>query len=536
MARSKKATISKILHTLCLAIAVISTLSVAVYFSYYRYKLGLVRFFDSDELAYLSWTAHLLAGYVPYKDFLFFLTPGYLFFLIPSFIGVGHSETIFETARFSSWIVSLGAALAVTLVAWQYRRRGWTALIAGLLFLFIPLPSNKVIEIRPDTLCFFFVMLGVAVQLGWMDAILGRQTIDRIFLRKISKRVFFSGMLYGLGIFIAQKALVPVACAWLLTVLFAGSVSGGSLGIRFRHTAYLVIVFSIGLLVFPGILLVWAATMGKIDDVIYILTKFPIEQSVIFRRYYIPPEFFFYPTDVVYGVYGEHIGYIASTLIWTFGIGMGVFRFFTPFAVTVRARYFREILLPVLLLAQLFSYLYFVPAHHSQYLIPIVMFVVVFVADAFGSLWRIVSRNIFATISFTGIWILLLLILIKGFSIVFLTQINWRNTITVSEFSKIQTAIPTTEPILDLVGLTMFHPYPYYVCCNPFKQWDGALSRPLPSTMPALEKVNYIYQGWGRLVSMFSGEEAEYIRDNFEPIGQGTLLKRKTIPIPAGLE
>lgn len=530
----KTVQLRNILPRICAIFGILATCVVIGYFSFIRYKIGLVRFFDADELAYMSWTAHFLSGSMPFRDFLYFNFPGYLLFLIPAFVGAGQTALPFESARVLSFFVSIGAAASVTLVAWQFRR-GWTALAAGLLFLFLPLPSHKVMEIRPDTLSFVFVLLGMALQLGWMDSMLSHISAYGSHPEKLFARVFGSGVLYGLGIFVLSKALVPVAVACVVALLFVVSALPGPFSKRVSPLLKLAIVFSIGLLLFPGLCLVWAAATGQFGTVLYLLTTFPMEANIIARMFYMPPEFFFYQSDLVYGVWGEHIGYIANQVLWIFCIGLSVFRLLTPLSVTTRARFFRELFIPVSFATQLFSYLYLVPVHHAQYLIPIAMLLVVFLADGIGFVWRLLSRSIPGSLGFFVIWVLLLFNLVKAFDTVYLPKLSWIDTEVVPEFTKIQSSIPTTEPILDLVGLTMFHPYPYYACCIPFGQFAPSLSRPLPPLLPVLARVNYIFQGRLGRVSTFSGAEAAYIRENFEPIGTGELLKRKTIPTPQGL-
>jgi len=56
-----------------------------LYLLYEKYRLGLVRYFDMDEYAYLNWTAHMVSGDMPYRDFLYQLPPGFLIILAPVF-------------------------------------------------------------------------------------------------------------------------------------------------------------------------------------------------------------------------------------------------------------------------------------------------------------------------------------------------------------------------------------------------------------------------------------------------------------------
>lgn len=164
------------------------------------------------------------------------------------------------------------------------------------------------------------------------------------------------------------------------------------------------------------------------------------------------------------------------------------------------------------------------------------MLLVVFLADGIGFVWRILTRSIPGSLVFIVVWVLLLFNLVKAFDVVYIPKLSWGNGQTITEFEKINRSIEKTDSLLDLVGIALYHPYPYYACCIPFGQFAPALSTPLPPLLPVLERVSYIYQGLLYRSVMFSGAEASYIQEHFEPIGNGELLRRKTVPIPPGLQ
>src|SRR3990172_4488482 len=82
-----------------------------VFLMYWRWKVGLTRFFDVDEFSYLHWTADFARGSRPYTDFFMFFTPGFLWFFAPLVFLFPHGPMIFLAAR----VVSLGI-FAVMLV------------------------------------------------------------------------------------------------------------------------------------------------------------------------------------------------------------------------------------------------------------------------------------------------------------------------------------------------------------------------------------------------------------------------------------
>ncbi|MFH0749570.1 MAG: hypothetical protein V1917_01475, partial [Candidatus Gottesmanbacteria bacterium] len=140
-------------------ILTILTLGVGIYFLYWKFQLGLVRYFDIDEFAYLWWTSHMHQGVMPYRDFLFGVTPGFLWFLSPLF-AFFHGVTPMVVGRILMCIVFTSLAVSAGVLFWEMRK-SWLAVAVPLFLIFLPLPADKFLEIRPDTLSLLFVLLGM---------------------------------------------------------------------------------------------------------------------------------------------------------------------------------------------------------------------------------------------------------------------------------------------------------------------------------------------------------------------------------------
>jgi len=171
--------------------------AVSIYFLYFKWQLGLTRYFDVDEFAYLWWASHMHQGSMPYRDFFFFGTPGFLWLLTPLF-SFFSGITAFIAARYLMFFVYLFFLLAATLLFFEMRK-SWIALFVPVLLLFLPLPSDKFLEIRPDTVAITLFLFGLTLQMKGMN----EQAKHRIHF-------FIIGVLYACALVVSQKMVVLV--------------------------------------------------------------------------------------------------------------------------------------------------------------------------------------------------------------------------------------------------------------------------------------------------------------------------------------
>ena len=489
---------------------------------YWRWKVGLTRFFDVDEFSYLHWTADFARGSRPYTDFFMFFTPGFLWFFAPLVFLFPHGPMIFLAAR----VVSLGI-FAVMLVLLgvlfaSIRGRRW-ALLPVVLLAFLPMPYDKFLETRPDNLATLLAFGGLVFQ---VSALLGAKKSQALW--------FWSGMCYmaSLVVFVKTLPFVLVGCA--IAILDSVWGKGVPFGVWWKNLLRRkpdpdIRAFFVGLLIPLGVFLVWVSSLGDIGKVWYSLTKLPFEANMIGKLGLMEPHLFFFPNGSFYGGSATVTnGLILNHTLWFIGIIAGVVRFFTPFIAAAgdRRKALAELLIGGVFVLSVVLYVQFFPLKHSQYLIPIALFIAYYSSDAFvlGLQWINKTMGIIA----------LGLVLIAGAYIIGKTTIEvnqvklfWSNTVQLQQVALLVDSIPPQAEVLDLEGRMLFWRDPYYICCVPFGSFTRFLSRQPPVLRDVLEmkKVPYIYQGDSNRFSVLSYEDQLYIRKAYVPVtGWGETL------------
>lgn len=266
--------ISKIIRII---LPVFSLLLLIVFLGWH-WQLGLVRYFDVDEYAYLHWAYQVFQGQKPFIDFFLYVPPGFQWFLAPLFL-LGRGVTPLIAGRVLSFVVFAGDILAISYLFWQVRR-SWLAILAGTILAFLPLPFDKFLEIRPDNPAALLVLLGVIWQIKWM--------------RKLqAKDGFLAGLFYALSLIVLPKSIPALVVAFLVGVAFVlfnkkGKISKIYLPVLAGFTGPLVIF---GL---------WLLTLGNLPLAVYSIVKLPFEVNKISQFFYMAPDLFFYPNQIFY--------------------------------------------------------------------------------------------------------------------------------------------------------------------------------------------------------------------------------------------
>lgn len=485
---------------------------VLVFFLVEKYKLGIVRYFDMDEFAYLNWTSHMVLGSVPYKDFLYQLPPGFLLILAPIFLFSESPMAPLVEGRVLAFAIQFMLIIVTGIIFWRIRRR-WTAVFASLFLAFLPLPADKLLEIRPDIAGVLFAMVGTLFQIIWME---------RDDKKSITVFMIVSGFFYGLSVFILQKTIPHVAVATIIAYIWV-------LQTKFRRNPIITFLPFMISGISPFIPFVfWAMTQNIGLLVWYLLTKFPSEAANIAKDFYIHPGFFFHYTDVYYGKSGWNWGYTLNQILWVVGILVGIIRFLTPFVPRGKKYVLSELLLSGIFLTQLLMFIYYMPFKHTQYLIPLVVFVAFYAADAIDILWQRMSQSLASLAVVTSLLLVLVGLLYQGYRDVNDIKMNWTNGYEKQTLQTMLDTIPRNEYVFDLVGLSLYYPQPYYVSCLPVGQFSRYLSIQLPSLSEALErtKTHYIYQGGAKRLTTLLPEDQAYVNAHYVPVGDGSVLKR----------
>ena len=209
------------------------------------------RFFDPDELQHThdAWCA--FKGMLPYRDFFEHHTPWYYYLLRPFFHAFS-VDTSFESARhfliFGRVLSLLLTAIAVALLVRLGRLAGnrRVGALAGLLFVGMPIATQKTLEIRPDALALPFTIGGFVLLLAGLANGVGGTT---------KQRWYFLGGGLGLG--------AAIMCTQKILFVLPGTAVGMGLWLLFaKQPATLYRRFLRSLPLLAGLLLPLAATLA----------------------------------------------------------------------------------------------------------------------------------------------------------------------------------------------------------------------------------------------------------------------------------
>ncbi|OGG35924.1 hypothetical protein A2363_01645 [Candidatus Gottesmanbacteria bacterium RIFOXYB1_FULL_47_11] len=484
------------------------TLAVLALFLYYRYRMALLQHFDIDEYAYLHWASQMARGALPFTDFFFFMPPVFLWILVPLFTLLpALTLSPVYAARVLEWgifVLLVGGAGLLFLRL----RKSWLALLVPLILVFLPLPSIKFAEIRPDTLA---MATAVCAMICLVE-----------YLRRWKPMLgVISGVVYGCALLVSPKMLPAVLAGALV-------LSGAA---TFQKRFHVIVPPVLGLVSVGGIFVLWFFIVGgpaMVDSALYSIIRAPMETSTKLGVLWpIPAGFFFRPNTYFYGT-GSEIGRITNHVLW--GIGLVVFVWRTLTALLFRGKNKWQELLVSATFAAYGAFFFWTPMRHAQYFIPLAVWIAWYVADGIYAIWHLVHRTTVGTALFGALYIVGLGYLAYVNRFVYTTRHVLPITNTTNTVQTMWEKIPTTEYVFDLEGITLYYPDPYYACCTPFGQTQQYLSRPLPNLSETLARTHtkYVYQGESRRIKTLPLYDQAYIVKYFEPWeGHPELLVRK---------
>jgi hypothetical protein len=509
---------------------------ISLVFLYWHLQIGLVRYFDVDEYAHLHWASHLFVGKLPFVDYLSFFAPAFHWFLAPIFLFGWGTTAPFIDARVVSWIVFVSICITGALLYHEIRKNWLFATLTVLLLAWLPMPFDKYIEVRPDSLATLLTLLGIFFQVVWM-----RQINSKLSFEKFG---FLSGIFYSLSLLVLAKMAPNIAIGVGIALLwgFSNRPPAGFLPKKLKMTALLGRYFKfvwpklkwfvIGLAVPLVLFGLWLLTLGNLPLVLYSLIKLPIEANKISKYFIMMPMLFFYPNGIFYGADGWNKILVTNHIVWIIGLFFGTYRLFTPFNYGGRKTWLIELLVASQFIIQVLFYVGYVPLKHAQYLIPIGIFVAFYGADAVQSIWDKVKHNLWLMPIFGGVMIIFLIYIYQIFMQSNMIKLTWTNQKAFDNMTSLYKKIPQTEYVLDLDGRMLYNPDPYYVCCIPFGQFAEFLSQPLPNLPQALEKTNtkYINQGELERVKTLPWDDQQYIFSHYHSDhGDNSFLIRNDI-------
>jgi hypothetical protein len=482
---------------------------------YWRLQVGIHRFFDVDEFSYLHWTANLVHGQRPYTDFLLGFPPGFLWFFAPVVALFSFNPYVFVAARMVSFGIFTGMLILLGIVFALTRSKRW-ALLPVVILAFLPMPYDKFIETRPDNLATFLAFGGLV-----LEAIAIR------IERKSGPYWFWAGICYMASLLVFAKTVPFVAIGIGIALLYVWWIKGKLTLIPE------MISFGIGLGIPLVIFFLWLPSVGDIGKAWYFLTKFPLEANLLAKFGWMEPNLFFFPNGSFYGgVTRVTLALILNHAIWITGVIIGSIRFVTPFITGNgdKRKALIELLIGGVFVVSVFGYIQFFPLKHSQYLIPIAIFIAYYSADAFVMFFRFVDRYI----PLYGIvCILLAASFYIGSATIQINQVKlgWSNAVQLEQMRLLIMTIAPENEVFDLDGRLLFWKDAYYICCVPIGSFVPYMTQKPPLIRDVLEskKTPYVYQGDSNRLPLLTAEDQEYIRRMYAPVtGWGeTLWVRK---------
>lgn len=445
---------------------------------YWRWQVSAARFFDADEFSYLHWTAQVAQGQRMYVDFFSYFTPGFMWAFAPLFFLFGAGVQVFAAARVLSFVIFLGILGSVGYLFGITRGWKW-ALLPVIILAFLPMPYDKFLEIRPDNLA---TLLGILGMIGI-----------------INKRWFVSGLLYSFSLMTLAKTL-PFAAV------------GSGVALLAAEPTFFAGLCAPWLLFFGG-----AALGGHIHEVWYSVTKLPFEVYKSAANAAMEADLFFFPNTSFYGT-GPGVvtpGLLANNALWVLGAVFGAYRTVTPFS----KKFLTELLVGLTFFVSVFGYVKFFPLKHSQYLIPIAVFIAYYSADALSQFFDWLEQK-------GGKESLLIILGGLAWMLITITQLVnapklvWTKDAQMKEVQTLLATVPASAVVVDFEGRMLWWPSGYPVCCLPI---DSTLSfvseRPIPlADYLTLHPSSYIFFGDTGRWDTLTPQNQAYIRSTYVPV------------------
>lgn len=487
------------------------------FFLFWHLRLGLVRFFDADEFAHLHWGYSFFIGERPYTDF-FYLFPPFFLYPVAMILKIfGRSVQALIAARMFIFLVFLAVSGVLFLIAKKLRGAHF-ALVALIIFAFLPLPFDKMIEVRPDMLATGLALAGLLLFIKAEDK---TNKADKTNME--SKWYFFSGLSYATSLAVVPKTvffLVPAA-----VVMIVGYLSNlGHLGRKKKDWSY----FFLGFIPVGLILLAIVASFGNLSLSFYSMTRMASEVTkVLGSKFYMRPDIFFYPNETYYGFAGWSIELWTNLIIYISAGVWAIHKFISSLSHDDDKKCLKEFLIAGTFWANLAAFVYFYPLKHAQYLIPVAPFIAFYFAD----LWEEGVNKLPKSLKVLKMgMMIILLVFLAGVG----RQMNqkkaaWTNKPTLDKLNFFLKTIPPTEAVFDLTGESIFFKNGYYFCCLPYGQYEEALYFSIPDIKKEMQKrgTKYVHLGWEKRLNEIPARHAGYITENFAPMPDSGLLWKK---------
>ena len=490
-----------------------------------------------------------MAGEYPYRDFFYIFPPFFLYpvaFIISFF---GRSVNALIGARVMIFLAFCGLGIMTFLITRKLRNT-LTAIIAVIVLSILPIPADKMLEIRPDNIAIFLSLAGLYA------FILAHE--------KKSQFIFFlAGLFYSLSLGFVPKTvffLIPPVLILIfdfissfpLSVIARERSNRGDPGINsgllrlptlrrdprndmslIKELKYHFLPFITG--IFLPLLVVVFLFIYYQKPILALQSTTTITASItklLGTKFYMRPDIFFYPNDTYYGLPGYSGPYLLNLLFYFSASVYAIFFILSTLSHKDHEKCVREFIVGVSFFLNLYAFVYIFPLKHAQYLIPISPFISIFFAILLEKIMRHRLINQHQTA--------IIIVVMAFFSFIakdmYKAKARWTNQATLGNISNILTAIPKEEKVFDLTGETIFFRDGYYFCCLPYGQYDEGIPFQLPSLEKSLRdnNVHFTHVGEENRLGILpayhqSIVETYYIKDKF-----GMMLAGKKINFEQG--
>jgi hypothetical protein len=466
---------------------------------YWKYDVSIHRYFDVDEFAHMHWGYNFYSGMKPYSQYLYFFPPLFLFATYPIFALVPKTYALFGAMRMEAFVFFVFLLCGLFLLVKKMRGLH-TALISVIILIFLPLPYDKFLEVRPDTLATAFTLFGMYWQVRALQ-----------HKREIPHSYFLAGLCYGLAI-----ATVP-------KVIFFIPGSIVAIGyLMWREKSWKSIIpMLLGGCIPVAITLIVMIWSGDIAKALYLTTSFASNSTrVLGSKFPMGANLFFYPNDTFYGEWGYSAPLVLNLLIYVIAGLWGCIRLMTSASHERNEKAVAEFFVAMTFVLNFIAYVKIFPLKHTQYFISLAPFIAFYFADFIFSIVTVFEKQ--KRFAYIAPLIILFVAITAGYEGYLMHRIKaqWKDWKTASNFDQITKHVPAGSPMLDLTGESVIYKDPYYICCLPYGQYIEAFSFNLPSMAEALKQTQtaYVYLSVQNRLGILPPQDQVFISNHYVPL------------------
>lgn len=411
-----------------------------------RIQILFARFIDPDEFAHLHWAYLISMGKLPYRDFFFFITPVYQWFLAPVFF-LPQSPATVLVARLWQYVFYLSSLYLLFSISKIVTRNKFVSLLSVVIMAAFPMTFDKTIDIRPDILMIFFFLLGIFLLI--------RKTT------RTKRDLVFAGISFSLGLLILPKIIFAVPA--ILYLIISRDKNRITAALSWVSLGFVIPVLILIFYFLFNNLLPQAFQSIFIDSIAANTGRAPFSLFLALS-----------PWPLVY------VDYAGPSLPWI--VNVALFIFSLPGLIFLWRMNKQTTIYFLIFLISGVIFLFLFPIPYLQYFLPFTPFISLLSAITINEIIKFSSQIRLASIITVIFGVIIL--------ISFYQQYQGRSVPSNGEQLKVITDIlmhtKPQESVYDMVGSYLFRPDGYYICCHPYAEFASRLKMKVPTLSEAL--------------------------------------------------